>query len=351
MTTEPILLTIDEARAWQQLTARDPKAEFLYAVATTGVYCRPGCRSRLPRRENVRFFPTAQAARAAGFRACLRCRPDAPPESEPVAKMCALLEAEVDRAVTLEELGRLVNRSPFTAQRLFKSAMGVSPAAYQRALRGHSLRANLHTGATVTEAIYDAGYGAASRAYEAGSLGMTPMRFQQGGRGEHIGFAIARTASMGWLIVAATARGICWVALADSPAQAEADLRHEFPAATILPDSTLEALTTGVLQQLSGQPAPHLTADLPLDLRGTAFQLKVWHALTQIPPGQTLTYGQLAADLGMPTATRAVARACATNRVAVIVPCHRVIGASGSLTGYRWGIERKRTLLAAEKHP
>ncbi len=349
MTTEPMHASQNtqhyEARAWQQLLSRATTDDFFYAVTTTGIYCRPGCRSRLPRRENVRFFPTAEAARAAGFRACLRCRPDAAAEADPVPKMCALLESEVDRAVTLEELGRLVGRSEFTAQRLFKAAMGVSPAAYQRALRGRALRTGLHQGATVTEAIYNAGYGAASRAYEAGALGMTPVRFQQGGRGERISFAVAEAGAMGWLMVGATARGICWVALADTAAEAEAGLRTEFPAAEIVADGGLGDLVAGVMRQVAGETVP----GLPIDLRGTAFQLKVWRALTEIPAGETRSYSKLAADLGMPKATRAVARACATNRVAVVVPCHRVVGASGSLTGYRWGVERKRALLEAER--
>ncbi len=341
MTTKPM----DEALAWQMLVGRKATDRFVYGVTTTGVVCRPGCGSRLPRRENVRFFASLEGARAAGFRACLRCRPEAVAEPEPVARMCALLEHEVDRAVTLEELGRLIGRSPFTAQKMFRAAMGVTPAGYQRALRGRGLRAGLREGARVTEAIYEAGYGAASRAYEAGALGMTPGRFKAGGKGERIGFAVAECAGMGWLMVGATERGICWVALAGTAEEAEADLRAEFPAAEIAADGGLGELVAGVMRAVAGEAV----GDLPVDLRGTAFQLKVWRALTEIPVGETRSYSQLAGELGMPRATRAVARACATTRVAVVVPCHRVVGASGALTGYRWGVERKRKLLEAER--
>jgi AraC family transcriptional regulator of adaptative response/methylated-DNA-[protein]-cysteine methyltransferase len=343
MTTKPM----DEALAWQMLVGRKATDRFVYGVTTTGVVCRPGCGSRLPRRENVRFFASLEGARAAGFRACLRCRPDAVAGPEPVARMCALLERAVDRAVTLEELGRLIGRSPFTAQKMFRAAMGVTPAGYQRALRGRGLRAGLREGATVTEAIYGAGYGASSRAYEAGALGMTPGRFKAGGKAERIGFAVAECAEavMGWLIVGATERGICWVALADTAEEAEAELRAEFPAAELVPDGGLGELVVGVMRAVAGEAV----GGLPVDLRGTAFQLKVWRALTEIPAGETRSYSQLAGELGMPRATRAVARACATNRVAVVVPCHRVVGASGALTGYRWGVERKRRLLEGEK--
>jgi AraC family transcriptional regulator of adaptative response/methylated-DNA-[protein]-cysteine methyltransferase len=338
----------NDDQAWQQLLARDSKADFYYGVATTGVFCRPDCGSRLPLRANTRFFATPTEARVAGFRPCKRCKPEEAARPSAVAQMCALLERQIDQPVRLATLGKLVGISPFTAQRLFKQAMGVSPSQYQRSLRGTSFRSQLNSGVSVTDAIYEAGYGSSSRAYEQAPLGMTPGKFVAGGRGERIGFAVGEAAELGWLIVAGTGRGICWVALGDSSAQVEAGLRAEFPAAQITHDPALEAAIKTVLRQLAG--ASSETAEtLPLDLRGTAFQLRVWSALQQIPAGETRSYSGLAAAMGNPAATRAVARACATNRVAVLVPCHRVVGASGSLTGYRWGVARKRQLLAAEQ--
>jgi len=336
--------TLNFEQAWRQLETRDREAPFLYAVTTTGVFCRPGCGSRMPLRGNTRFFSTAAEARAAGFRACQRCRPEEA-RTWPVARMCSHLEANLDRAVSLEELGRLVKLSPFTAQRQFKQAMGATPSQYQRALRANGLRNQLQKGATVTDAIYEAGYGSSSRAYEQAPLGMTPGRFLAGGRGEKIRFAVAEAAGLGWIIVGATDRGICWLAIGDSPMQAEASLRTEFPAAEIAADPKLTSMVQAVIEGLRGTSK---SAELPLDLRGTAFQLKVWKALQEIPAGETKTYSQLATEMGSPTSTRAVARACATNRVSVLVPCHRVVGVSGSLTGYRWGVERKRELLRTE---
>jgi AraC family transcriptional regulator, regulatory protein of adaptative response / methylated-DNA-[protein]-cysteine methyltransferase len=339
--------------AWRQVLARDASAAFLYAVTTTGVFCRPGCTSRRPRRENTRFFADAEAARAAGFRACHRCRPESADEKSSVARMCALLESRVDRRVSLAELGRLAGISPFTAQRRFTAAMGVSPSAYQRALRGHALRGSLQQGATVTEAIYEAGYGSSSRAYEAGALGMTPGRFMAGGKGETIGYAVAESPrasdgeELGWILIGATKRGLCWLSLAASAAEAEAQLRTEFPAAAIAADPELESALGEVIRGVS--KADVRSAQLPLDLRGTAFQLRVWQALREIPRGETRTYSQLAREMGIPKSTRGVARACAMNRVSILVPCHRVVGVSGSLTGYRWGVDRKRKLLAGEK--
>ena len=339
----------DEDKAWQQLIHRNGDGEFFYAVQTTGVFCRPDCRSRTPLRENVRFFATAEEAKAGGFRACKRCRPEAPRQASPVARMCAYLEHAIDRPVRLAALGKLVGMSPFTAQRIFKKAMGVSPAAYQRAIRAHGLRGQLRDGGTnVTTAIYEAGYGSSSRAYEMQPLGMTPGKFLVGGRGEKIGFAAAESTDAGvpgWVIVGGTDRGICWLALGDTREAVEASLRTEFPAADIEPDPKLQQSVSAVLKRMQGVKQ---SENLPLDLRGTAFQLRVWKALQEIPAGETRTYSQLAAELGNPTATRAVARACAMNRVSVLVPCHRVVGASGSLTGYRWGIERKRELLKKE---
>jgi AraC family transcriptional regulator of adaptative response/methylated-DNA-[protein]-cysteine methyltransferase len=274
-------------------------------------------------------------------------------------KIRAHVEAHLDRPVPLAELARVAGLSPFTVQRLFKKEVGVSPLQYQRALRAGRLRSELKQGGTVTDAIYEAGFGSSSRAYEGAALGMTPARFAQGGSGERISFTTARS-QFGWLVVGATARGLCWLALGATSAEAEESLREEFPLATLKRDPALATMVAAALNVVGGEPGspadrsagdvqPELpVAELPLDLRGTAFQLRVWQALREIPRGQTRSYSQLARDLGVPKATRAVARACATNRVALVVPCHRVVGASGALTGYRWGVERKRQLLDAE---
>jgi AraC family transcriptional regulator of adaptative response/methylated-DNA-[protein]-cysteine methyltransferase len=336
---------LDPDAAWQKLLSRDPAACFFYAVMTTGVFCRPGCASRRPLKSNVRFFATAEQAQAAGFRPCQRCRPTAVSGST-IEKIRTHIEAHIDRPVRLAELGRVARMSPFTVQRLFKQKMGVSPLQYQRALRANTLRGALKQGDTVTNAIYEAGFGSSSRAYEGTQLGMTPARFARGGKGEKIGFTTARS-PFGWLVVGGTERGLCWLALGSTSADAEATLRAEFPAAEIHPDLSLARFVETALAIVKGQADKG--RDLSLDLRGTAFQLRVWQALRQIPRGETRTYSALARQLGDPNATRAVARACALNRVSVVVPCHRVVGVSGSLTGYRWGVERKRQLLQAEK--
>jgi AraC family transcriptional regulator of adaptative response/methylated-DNA-[protein]-cysteine methyltransferase len=243
--------------------------------------------------------------------------------------------------------------SPFTVQRLFKEKMGASPLQYQRALRAARLRAALKQGESVTNAIYNAGFGSSSRGYDGAQLGMTPARFAKGGHGEQIGYTTVRS-SFGWMVVGATQRGLCWLSLAGTKHEAEASLREEFPAATLKRDSSLDVMVDAALRVVAGEISPSKRSAAPqvppqvLDLRGTAFQLKVWQALRRIPRGETRSYSQLARELGDPKATRAVARACATNRVAIVVPCHRVVGASGSLTGYRWGVERKRMLLEAE---
>jgi AraC family transcriptional regulator of adaptative response/methylated-DNA-[protein]-cysteine methyltransferase len=350
--------------AWQQLVARDPQARFFYGVVTTGVFCRPACASRRPLRSNVRFFRIAAEAQAAGFRACKRCGPAdrsllGTACSSPLDEIRAHIERNLDRRVRLEELGRVARLSPFTVQRLFKREMGVSPLAYQRALRASRLRGALKQGDTVTDAIYNAGFGSSSRAYEANQLGMTPQRFAQGGKGEQISHASART-PFGWMIVGETDRGLCWLSLAETKAEAEKALRAEFPEAMLRSDPKLARWIdaaiadvregTDLVQRAAAPQVPiEQRLDQRIDLRGTVFQLRVWNALRQIPRGETRSYSQLARELGDPKTVRAVARACAVNRVAIVVPCHRVIGASGSLTGYRWGVERKRRLLAAER--
>ena len=343
--TETTALNLETA--WRQVVERDRSARFVYAVTTTGVFCRPGCASRQPLRQNVQFFAAVEAAQAAGFRPCQRCKPTTA-WSGALDKIREHLEKNIDRHVGLDELGRVAGMSPFTVQRAFKREMGVSPLAYQRALRAGQLRGALREEATVTDAIYAAGFGSASRAYAGAALGMTPARFAQGGKGEAIGYTTART-PFGWMVVGATARGVCWLALAGTSAEAEASLREEFPAATVRRDAELGRWVQAAVAAVAGDA--RATKELRLDLRGTAFQLRVWEALRRIPRGQTRSYSELAREMGMPNATRAVARACALNRVSVLVPCHRVVGVSGSLTGYRWGVERKRALLEAEKRP
>jgi AraC family transcriptional regulator of adaptative response/methylated-DNA-[protein]-cysteine methyltransferase len=309
----------------------------------------------------VRFFRTAAEAKAAGFRACKRCRPGTIASISTLDKIRAHIEAHLDQRLRLEDLGRVAGLSPFTVQRLFKREMGVSPLQYQRALRANGLRRALKKGSTVTNAIYGAGFGSSSRAYEGAQLGMTPAQFARGGKGERISYCAARS-PFGWMIVGATERGLCWLALANTKAEAEATLREEFPEATLRRDPSLEEMVKAALENVSqsseqrsfsGRREPETgdgkPARTPLDLRGTVFQLRVWNALRQIPRGQTRTYSQLAREMGNPNATRAVARACALNRVSVLVPCHRVVGADGSLTGYRWGVERKRQILEAER--
>ena len=344
-------LEIDPELAWQQLVRRDPNATVFYAVTTTGVVCRPGCKSRLPLRSNVRFFASLTEALAAGFRPCLRCRPSAVAPDNPVEKVRAHIERHLDRPVRLAELGRIAGLSPFTVQRLFKASMGVSPLQYRRALQAGRLRSALKQGEPVTDAIYTAGFESPSRAYEGAQLGMTPARFARGGEGEEIRWAIGPS-PFGWLIAGETQRGLCWLSLAPTPEQAEASLREEFPAATLRADPSLSRVVDaalGSVREGSDLVRSELAGER-LDLRGTVFQLRVWQALRQIPRGETRSYSQLARELGNPNATRAVARACATNRVALVVPCHRVVGASGSLAGYRWGgAETKKRLLEAEK--
>jgi len=336
-------------RAWEQLQRRDPQADFFYAVMTTGIYCRPHCKSRLPLRKNILFFSTPLEAEAAGFRACKRCKPDQVKNSSDQAaeKMRIAIESEPERKFTLAALGKLAGLSPFAAQRRFKAAMGATPLEYQRALLAKALRSELRKGKNVTDSIYAAGYNSSSRVYEGAGLGMTPARFAAGGRGEEIRYATERT-SFGWIIAGATARGLCWLALASTQKGAIASLREEFPAAVLKVDADVNRWVEAALAEIEGTKGKKPEKKLPLDLRGTAFQLRVWQALKKIPRSQTRSYSELAREMGIPNSTRAVAHACATNRVALLVPCHRIVGANGSLTGYRWGVERKQQLLAAE---
>ena len=341
-------------RWWRAVRARDPRFDgtFVFGVRSTGIYCRPTCPARRPLRRNVVFFPVAEAAEGAGFRSCRRCRPrEASPRDREAARVravCRQIEASADRTLSLAALAAGVGWGPHHLQRTFKKIVGVSPRQYADAVRFRSLRERLRKGDPVTTAIYDAGYGSSSRVYERadGRLGMTPATYRRGGRGMRLAYAVA-TSPLGRLLVAATERGVSAVRLGDSEAALVDSLRVEFPAAELARDDAgIGVWLEAVLQRIEGGP-PH--ADLPLDIRGTAFQQRVWDALRAIPFGEVRSYGQIARSIGQPTASRAVARACATNPVAVIIPCHRVVPGTGGTGGYRWGAERKRELLEREK--
>jgi AraC family transcriptional regulator, regulatory protein of adaptative response / methylated-DNA-[protein]-cysteine methyltransferase len=337
---------LSEDQAWAAILARDPgaDAELVYAVTTTGIFCRPTCPSRRPSRDNVRFFENAGSAASAGFRPCQRCRPTQPhSDAALIASVSARLRSE--RPATLGELARLTGRSPFTLTRMFKRVLGVTPAQYQRQQRAASFRHELaHGSARVTDAVYDAGFSGPGRAYENTQLGMAPGAYRAGGPNARIGYATA-ACPLGRILIAATERGLCSVILGETDKYLIEELRKQFPAAKIDAESSLDAMLAQVLTQFTDHPA---TLDLPLDLRATGFQMRVWEALRRIPRGETRTYSQIAQTLGQPKAIRAVGRACATNQVAVVIPCHRAIGSNGKLTGYRWGIERKEKLLQME---
>jgi AraC family transcriptional regulator of adaptative response/methylated-DNA-[protein]-cysteine methyltransferase len=337
---------LTEDQSWAAVLARDPAAdaEMVYAVTTTGVFCRPTCPSRRPSRANIVFFPDPAAAQAAGYRPCRRCRPQ---QRHVDAGLVEAVSATLkrNRPATLAQLSRMTGRSPFTVERTFKRVLGLTPAQYQRQQRAASFRKELTGGSTrITDAIYDAGYSGPGRAYENTQLGMAPGKYRAGGRDARIGYVIGAS-PLGKILIAATERGLCSVILGDSDAHLVRDLRVQFPQAKIEPEPSLASHLEGVLSQFTEHPA---ALDLPLDLRATAFQMRVWEALRRIPRGETRTYAELAKSLGNPKAFRAVARACATNPVAVVIPCHRVIGSDGKATGYRWGVERKKKLLELE---
>ena len=344
--------TLDPEKCWQAVAGREAAADgrFYYAVHTTGVYCRPNCPSRLPLRKNVSFHATPAAAEAAGFRACKRCRPTerTPVEAQlaAVAKACAIL-AERETPPTLSQLAAEVGVSPFHFHRLFKQVVGVTPREYARAERLKRFGAALEQGAPVSQAAYGAGFGSSSRAYEsaAAGMGMTPGARRRAGQGQAIRFAVAKT-SLGWVLMAATARGVCAAELGDSRESLLSALRARFAAAELREDKT--GLREWLEKIAAFIASPDHALALPLDVRGTAFQAQVWRALERIPPGSTASYAEIAAALGRPRAVRAVAQACASNPVALLVPCHRVVRSDGALSGYRWGIERKRELLARE---
>lgn len=333
---------------WQVVASRQT-GPFLYAVSTMGVYCRPGCPSPRPLRRNVRFFPGVLEAEAAGFRACRRCDPDgarAALARAVVADSCAHMEA-ADHVPSLDGLARRAGYSRFHFLRMFRDHTGVTPRSYAEGVRARRLQAALADGGRVVDAVLEAGFGSESRVYEKTGrlLGMTPGAARRGGAGEEIRTAFADTA-FGRLLVGATAKGVCFLGFAEPDDALMGDLRRRFPRAVVRTDDAGLAGTVAAVLAFLHEPAAALS--LPLDLRGTAFQQRVWAALCRIPPGETRTYSELAAAIDAPAAVRAVARSCATNPVSLAVPCHRVVGKGGDLTGYRWGVPRKRALLALE---
>jgi len=344
--------TVSDPR-WAQVLARDRKAEgsFVYAVRTTGVYCRPSCGARTPKPENVLFHPTAADAERAGFRPCMRCKPDQPSpaqqRAELVEEICRRIES-AETPPTLRELAHQAGTSTFHLQRVFKAVTGLTPRGYAQAHRARRLRAELQLAPTVTSAIYSAGYGSSGRFYENSGrlLGMTPTRYRAGGAGTRIRFATGEC-SLGAILVAATERGVCAVFMGDDPDALARDLQDRFPKAELIGgDAGFENLVSRVVGLVE---APGREFDLPLDVRGTAFQQRVWQALLEIPPGATASYADIAERIGSPKSVRAVARACAANPVAVAIPCHRVVRTDGGLSGYRWGVERKRELAERER--
>ncbi len=350
-TVEASRFRSDDER-WAAVVDRDHAAagEFVYCVVTTGVYCRPGCAARRPRRENVRFHGSCEDAEAAGFRPCRRCNPNEPPLAErharSVASACRLVET-AEELPDLDTLAREAGMSRFHFHRVFKAVTGFTPRAYAAAHRADRTREALRTSRTVTEAIYDAGFNASGRFYAASPamLGMAPATFRSGGAGETIRFAVGEC-SLGSILVAATGRGVCAILLGDDPAALARDLEDRFPRAELVGGD--EAFETLVARAVGLVEDPARGPGLPLDIRGTVFQQRVWQALQDIPAGATASYGEIAERIGAPKAARAVARACASNRLAVAIPCHRVVRNDGAPGGYRWGVERKRTLLARE---
>ena len=347
-------MTISNEKAWDAVQRRDRAFDgrFFFAVRTTGIYCRPSCPARRPLRDNVRFFTTRADAETAGFRACRRCRPAAEraPAAALVARVRKLLDAHPD-GITLAELAQRTGISPHHLQRVFREQTGVTPKQYLAARRADRLRETLKQGRDVTTATYEAGYGSSSRLYAQSDarLGMTPGTYRDGGRGMHVRFTTVAT-SLGTLLVGVTDRGVCAVSLGDSAPKLERALRDELPNATIVRahDAALAQAVTTIVDEIEGR-ASH-SAELPVDLLATAFQLRVWEELRRVPHGETRSYAEIAAAIGSPKAVRAVASACARNRAAIVVPCHRVVRNDGAIGGYRWGAARKRALLSRERN-
>lgn len=352
-TKKPVLAReSDDERSWRAVRTRDRRYDgaFYYAVASTGVFCRPSCPSRRPKRENVAFYASCRDAEKAGFRPCKRCKPTEPSLHEAyaakVAAACRLIE-EAEETPRLADLARSANLSTFHFHRIFKSVTGVTPKAYTSAHRHKKVRANLSRSDTVTAAIHDAGFNTNSRFYADASdvLGMTPSQFRSGGSNAEMRFAVAQCA-LGSILVAASGKGIAAILIGDDPEALVHDLEDRFPKATLIGgNKTFEDIVAKVVGLVE---APGANFDLPLDVRGTAFQHRVWQALRKIPAGTTVTYTDIAQRVGMPRAVRAVASAIAANPIAIAIPCHRVIRSDGSLSGYRWGVERKQALIAQE---
>lgn len=343
--------TSDDAR-WAAVVARDREADgsFFYSVETTGVYCRPSCGSRLPRRENVRFHASGAGAERAGFRACKRCRPNEPglaeQRAEAVARACRIIESS-EEMPGLEALADAVGMSRYHFHRVFKAVTGVTPRAYAAAHRANRVRDALAQSGSVTEAIYRAGFNSSGRFYASSTatLGMQPRTFRAGGEGAVIRFAVGEC-SLGSILVAATDKGVCAIALGDDPDALVHDLEDRFPSAQLSAgDEGFDRLVAAVVGLVE---APGVGLALPLDVRGTALQQRVWQALREIPAGSTASYAEIARRIGAPRAVRAVAQACASNPLAVAIPCHRVVRRDGELSGYRWGVDRKRALLERE---
>lgn len=348
--------TTEQDARWQSVTTRDAEADgtFVYAVNTTGIYCRPSCPSRRAKPQNVRFYNTAIEAEAAGFRPCQRCHPNgksvAQVNATLIAEACRLIQA-ADETPKLDALAARIGMSPYDFHRQFKAITGLTPKQWAAAHRSRRMRAELTDHATsVTEAIYGAGFRSSSRFYEQANemLGMTPTAYKNGGQDAEIRFAVAQC-SLGAILVAQSTKGVCAITMADDAPELVRDLQDRFPKANLIGgDASFENLVAHVVGFVE---APRLGLDLPLDIRGTAFQERVWQALRQIPPGQTASYAEIARRIGQPKAARAVARACGANPIAVAIPCHRVVGNDGALTGYRWGVERKKALLEKEASP
>jgi len=343
----------DDEERWQALLLRDPAYDgrFWYSVRTTGVYCRPSCGARQPRRENVAFHASPVDAERAGFRPCKRCQPDAPARhAELVAQACRRIETAIEEAAEeprLDVLATAAGMSPYHFHRVFKAVTGLTPKAYGAARRARRVRAELPASGSVTEAIYGAGYNSSGRFYAVSTdlLGMTPSAFRAGGKGAAIRFAVGES-SLGAILVAATETGICAISLGDDPQVLVQELQDRFPDAHLIGGDA--AFEDHVAKVVGFVEAPGTGLGLPLDIRGTAFEQRVWQALREIPPGTTASYGEIAERIGAPKSARAVARACAANVLAVAIPCHRVVRSDGALSGYRWGVARKRALLARE---
>jgi AraC family transcriptional regulator of adaptative response/methylated-DNA-[protein]-cysteine methyltransferase len=350
--TKRAMATENDPR-WAAVLARNPAADghFVYAVRTTGVYCRPSCPSRRARPENVAFYPGGAEAEQAGFRPCRRCRPDMAPlaarQAAEVTELCRYIEG-AEQLPTLQELARRAGWSAHHLHRVFKAVTGLTPHAYAMAQRARRVRQELGCGASVTDAIYDAGYNSSGRFYAEADrfLGMTPSRYRAGGADTEIRFALGQS-TLGAILVAASERGVCAISLGDDADALLRELQERFPAAKLIgADPGFEQWVARVVGLVE---APRVGLELPLDLRGTTFQQRVWQALREIPPGRTLSYGELARRIGAPAAIRAVAGACAANTLAVAIPCHRVVRQDGGLGGYRWGLARKRALLTRER--